>query len=236
MTPQESLFDQWDRVVGPWVASLMKEGIEGAILAPLANEPAAAMTIVGRVRSSDDCYARKIAARLAGYLGPGAPPEILDELLEAERARHLAPRTSMETFDTQSVVEDVVFAANRWCRHPQRKPAGLAVLRKVVERTLSGEYWNTSSYAMTGLVRHAPDEATDLLARFCSFAEGAPPDHPSRPSLSQEKSFAQALKAGKCDAIEKSLDAADVTAAAVTWDEEAEAALAQFMSAARRIQ
>jgi hypothetical protein len=55
-------------------------------------------------------------------------------------------------FDAQSVVEDIVLAAVQWCRDTDRKKAGSALLRKVVERTIGDEYWNSSSAAMRGLL------------------------------------------------------------------------------------
>src|SRR5690349_1409226 len=134
MTPEESFDGFWDRLIGPWVSELQHDGIEAALLKPLAQHPGAALRVIGRLRLSDDFDQRKSAATLAGFLGAAAPPSLLDELFEAERARDSHARSDDERFETQSVVEDVVFAAARWCRHAGRRPQGLAVLRKVVER------------------------------------------------------------------------------------------------------
>jgi hypothetical protein len=144
------------------VANLHRDGLEGAILKPLAQYHGASMYLVQRIRTSDDYTQRKIAVTIVGFLGPVAPVEILDELFEAESVRDRAPRNDGERFETQSVVEDIVFAATRWCRHGERRDAGIALLRQIVERTLSSEYWNTSSYAMTPA--NAPIES-DVVAR-----------------------------------------------------------------------
>ena len=162
-------------------------------LAPVAEHGAAAAWLARRESQSDACLRRKIAAMLAGHIRVG-DPDLLADLLEAERARDAAlPADSGERLDTQSVVEDIVFAAIRWCDTDQLRPAGASLLRKVVELTLGGEYWNTSSYAMTGLVNANDDQAEALLARFLEFAAGEPPQHPCRPSLTQERTYAEGL-------------------------------------------
>jgi hypothetical protein len=58
----------------------------------------------------------------------------------------------VERFDAQSVVEDVVDSGIRWCGQRERRQAGASVLRRVVERTVAGEYWNASATALEGLV------------------------------------------------------------------------------------
>jgi hypothetical protein len=230
---QRSVIELWDDVFAAWAAELLRDGLEPAILLPLAQRPAGALRIVGHLRGSAGHEQRKIAAMLAGFLGPRAPANLLDELFEAEAARdRTAPES--ERFDTQSVVEEVVFAATRWCRHLERKPAALALLTKVVERTMAGEYWNTSSYAMAGLVHHGAPGAPDLLARFAAFASGPAPEHPSRPSLGQERAFAEALGRGQSDQIEKLLARAETDAARVTWDDDATAAIDELLDAAKR--
>jgi hypothetical protein len=62
------------------------------------------------------------------------------------------PRALVDRFDAQSVVEDVVDSGIRWCGQRERRQAGASVLRRVVERTVAGEYWNASATALEGLV------------------------------------------------------------------------------------
>jgi hypothetical protein len=235
VTPEESLDALWDRVIGAWVGDLCRDGLEAAILKPLAQHRSASMHLVDRMRGSDNVAERKIAATIVGFLGVHAPAGLLDELFEAESARDRATQNDGERLETQSVVEDIVFAATRWCRNSERKDAGLAVLRKVVEHTLTGEYWNTSGYAMMGLARHAPAETRDLLVRFTEYANGAQPVHPSKPTMSQEKQFAKAIRDGECDGIEKHLARGEAEAAAVKWDSRSQGAYAAFVAVVQQL-
>ena len=235
MTPEEDLDTLWDSVIGAWVWDLCRDGLEAAILKPLAQYRSASLHLVDRMRGSDNFAERKVAATIVGFLGANAPADLLDQLFEAEGARDRATKNDGERLETQSVVEDIVFAATRWCRDSERKDAGLAVLRKVVEHTLAGEYWNTSSYAMMGLARHAPADARDLLTRFTVYAKGSPPTHPSKPTMAQERDFADSIGNGKCDGIEKDLARGEAEAAAVKWDSRGQGAYAALMAVAQQV-
>ena len=179
----------WFRVADWCAYDLTKDGYEGVVLQPLGQFPAAATTVVRAAAQSDNYMHRKTAASLAGWI---CKPEtsLLDDLFCAEVTRDTNPKTDdLRRLDTQSVVEDIIFAATRWAREQSLQQSAFALLTSIVQRTIDGEYWNTSSYAMTTLVRHSADGAADLLARFQSFANGTPPQHPSRPSLTQERNF-----------------------------------------------
>src|SRR5262249_18081399 len=171
----QQLTNRWNEVFGGWVEDLMREGHEAAILIPLAQRPTGAFRIIAHVRDWDNHMQRKIAATLAGHLGEKAPPSLLDELFQAETERDRRASQPLDRLLVQSVVEDIVFAATRWARTAGRKAPGVALLRKVVERTLSGQYWNTASYAMMGLAHHQADDWRNLLERFAAFANGARP-------------------------------------------------------------
>lgn len=213
----------------------MREGHEAAILIPLAQRPTGAFRIIAHVRDWDNHMQRKIAATLAGHLGEKAPPSLLDELFQAETERDRRASQPLDRLLVQSVVEDIVFAATRWARTAGRKAPGVALLRKVVERTLSGQYWNTASYAMMGLAHHQADDWRNLLERFAAFANGARPSHPSNPSLKQECQFVANLRAGQSDIIEHHLAQADEQALAIKWDGEAEALIAEFLNLAAQV-
>jgi hypothetical protein len=102
---------------------------------------------------------------LAGWIKQPSP-DLLRDLFqqEAERDRQL-PKKDFGRFDTQSVVEDIVFSAAFWARNPKSREAGFDLLRSVVEKTIGGEYWNTSSYAITTLLHHQAPGSSELLKR-----------------------------------------------------------------------
>lgn len=214
----------------------MKDGCDAAILMPLAGYPAAAGRIVQHISGWDNYSQRKIAATIAGFLGSGAPPSLLDSLFVAEVARRRSARETFEVLTGHSVVEDIVFAATRWCRFADRREAGLGLLRTVVERSLAGEYWNTVSYAMAGLIFHRAPDAGQLLQHFVRFANGPPPADPGRPSLTQEREFAAELQRGNSAMIEESLSAREREAQNIVWDDEARRAIEEFMATARAVQ
>jgi hypothetical protein len=119
------------------------------------------------------------------------------------------PKDDLRRLDTQSVVEDIVFSAAFWARREHSRLPAVQLLRNIVECTLAEEYWNTASYAMTTLCRHQTPGCGELLTRFQEFASSSKVNHPSRPSLTQEKEFAQNLAAKNpktLQAIESLLD------------------------------
>jgi hypothetical protein len=219
----------WFRVAD-WAAyDLSKSGEEGIVLKPLGQYPKAA-TFIARAASKSSVWRhRKIAACLAGWIKKPPQDDLLRDLLqqEAERDRQL-PKKDFGRLDTQSVVEDIVFSAAFWARNPDTREAGFDLLRSVVERTIGGEYWNTSSYAITTLLHHQASGSSELLKRFHDFAVNARVDHPSKPSLTQEKEFAQNLMAKNpktLNVIESLLDQKVESAAGEGLDENGRATI-----------
>jgi hypothetical protein len=222
----------WFRVAD-WAAyDLSKNGDEGLVLKPLGQLPKAATFIARAASKSSVSQHRKIAASLAGWIKQ-PPLNLLRELFqqEAHRDRQL-PQKDFGRFETQSVVEDIVFSAAFWARSANTQDAGFELLRSVVEKTISGEYWNTASYAITTLVQHQAPGSSDLLKRFNEFATGAKVDHPSNPSLSQEREFAQNLLAKNpqtLSVIESLLDQKVAAASAEGLDQESQAAIDELV-------
>lgn len=231
------LLAAWFRVAD-WVAfDLSKEGCEGIVLQPLGEHSKAAAFIVEAASRSAISRHRKVAACLAGWIKE-PPLNLLRELLEqeAKRDREL-PRDDFGRFETQSVVEDIVFAAAFWARNASTRDAGLELLRSVVERTLRGEYWNTASYAITTLLYQQSPDSAELLRRFHEFAMRTRVDHPSNPSLTQERDFAENLTAKNPETlrgIESLLDQKVATASADGLDENSRAAIDELVRAAER--
>jgi hypothetical protein len=230
------LLAAWFRIAD-WAAyDLTKQGAEGIVLKPLGRNSKAATLIARSGFTSTNYHYRKLAASLVGWVQ--LPPlDLLTQLFqqETERDRHM-PKDDLGRLDTQSVVEDIVFSAAFWARREQSRPAAVQLLREVVERTLAGEYWNTASYAMTTLCRHQAPGCGELLKRFQEFASTAKVNHPSRPSLTQEKEFAQNLAAENpktLQAIESLLDQRE-EAASANLDENSRAALDELLQAAEK--
>jgi hypothetical protein len=222
---KEMLVLTWEGPLAERVGELARDGTEDAVLGPLARHPVAARIMLDYFRNSDRLLQRKLAPSLAGLLGGEAPSETLDEILEAETARRRASLGAETTagddarmqavddaarrltgrpgiaayLDAQSVVEDVVIAARRWCAVPSRAPAGGAVLRKVVERTIAGEPWNTSGAAMKGLVCDCQAASPELLARFKSWAFAVSSSGSPLPDHIEGRRVVEALRAGRCD-------------------------------------
>src|SRR5579862_8817564 len=69
MTPEESLDTLWDQSIGAWVWDLCRDGLEAAILKPLAQCRSASLHLVDRMRGSDNFAERKLAATIVGFLG-----------------------------------------------------------------------------------------------------------------------------------------------------------------------
>jgi hypothetical protein len=223
---------------------LMKDGVEGCILQPIGEVPAAAAELVHHTFNSDNYLRRKIAAALAGYAVSADGP-LLKELFDGERTRDSAlPPDSRERLYSQSVVEDVVFAAARWCRKEELRPPAVAVLADVVRRTLAGEYWNTASYAMATLRHYNEPGSAELLKQFQAFCTPSllrkvrPPEHPSRPTLEQERQFAKGLAAGNpatLGSIEQVLAQKDEAARRVALDDDTKQWLAGLLDLARAV-
>jgi hypothetical protein len=187
---ETDLSNAWNRVID-WAGSgLMNEGI---VLDPLGKHPRSSMHLARVAFASDNYTYRKVAASLAGWtIEPDV--HILDEFFAAESDRDAAlPKDDFERLECQSIVEDVVFAASRWARKKELRVPALELLKSVVERTLAGQYWNTSSYAMVTMARHSPTYSTDLLRAFHGFAHLGQVNHPSNPSLTQERTFSEGL-------------------------------------------
>ena len=259
---EELLVTAWDAGLAERVQELAHDGNEAAVLEPLSLHPAAALVVVQHLSQSGRLLQRKLAPVLAGYLGRRAPSNLLDDLFESEvrrRADHrradsgtrgdardeavnrvleqVAERPGVAGyFDAQSVVEDIVYAAVRWCRDADRKKAGVALLRKVVERTIGGEYWNSSSAAMTGLTCDCGEDSRELLSRFSTWARGATAAEPSRPSLVQERNVAEELLVGKCVAsIGSSRSGGANGDPLAAWDKRAKSGLRAFLFLAEAV-
>lgn len=238
------LLATWDNRVDAIGGVLMKDGVEGCILEPVGQVPAAGAELVRHTFNSDNYMRRKIAATLAGYLATADGP-LLKELFDEERTRDAAlPPDSRERLYSQSVVEDVVFAAARWCRTEDLRPRAFAVLSDVVQRTLAGEYWNTASYAMTTLRYYNEAGSAALLKQFSAYCTPSllrkvrPPEHPSRPTLDQERQFAKGLTAGNpgtLGSIEQVLADKDDAVRRVTLDDDTKQWLAGLLDLARSV-
>jgi hypothetical protein len=227
----------WFRVAD-WAAyDLSKNGAEGIVLMPLGRYPKAATFIARAASKSSVSQHRKIAACLAGWIKQ-PPLNLLRDLFEqeADRDRQM-PKKNFGRLDNQSVVEEIVFSAAFWARSPNTRDAGLDLLRSVVEKTISGEYWNTASYALTTLLHHQAPDSGELFQRFNEFAAGAKVDHPSRPSLKQEREFAQNLLAKNpktLGVIEALLDQKVQAANADGLDKNSRAAIDELVRLAER--
>jgi len=231
---ESALVSKWNEL-SDWLFELTKSGHAGAVLGPLASQPDAALAIVRTESESEDYTHRKLAACLAGYLQTDET-SLLESLFEKEAVRDARlPPDNIERLYCQSVVEDIVFAATRWCwREASREPA-LSLLRKVVERTIDGEYWNTSSYAIVALCKYDPRGSDSLLRRFDSYARTAKIEHPSRPTLKQEREFAEGLinrNRNTLNAIDNLLKNQDAVAAVARFDPESHRAIVNLLAVA----
>ena len=223
---ETALVSAWEERYGAWAEDLLRDGLETALLAPLAQHPAGALCVARHVAHWDNHLQRKLAATIVGLVGAAAPGDMLDVLLDAEVARRGRSSELFEQLTNHSVVEDIVFAATRWCRAAARREAGLGVLRRVVERTLDGEYWNTASYAVMGLVHHDAPEAGALFERFASFA------HAGEGERAPERAFVEHLAQGNSTIIEDQLVGAEREAATIAWSDDARAAIGELVALA----
>lgn len=231
--------ETWERQLAEWCAEdLLRDGVEAALLRPLGRHGRAAAALVAHLARAEDVRRRKLAAILAGFIDD-PPRQLLDELFEgeSERAAAAAPESG-EPLYSQSVVEDLVLAAARWCREEAPRPAAQALLRKVVERTLIGEYWGAAPFALATLVRYQAPGSAELLDSFAAFAAGAPPAHLSLPSLATEREFARALLARSpeaLDAVEGMLRRQESAALGVEFDPQTRATIDAWLAAAARV-
>ncbi|MGD9680179.1 MAG: hypothetical protein AB7W16_03245 [Candidatus Obscuribacterales bacterium] len=236
------LLEMWDDLCAMVGDELMPAGLEGAVLKPL-GAMTAAPGLIHHSFSSDNFNDRKVAATLAGYLD-NAEPGLLEDLFARESARDQAlAADDSKRLECQSVVEDIVFAAARWCRRPELRSAGESLLKKVVSETVEGRYWNTASYAMTVLRCHQSPGSQEMLVKFeqfCLPANGTPPAlpaHPSAPTLEQEAQFARGLAEGDprtLSSIDQLLDEKDEACKNFSWSKENSDWLEQFFQAARK--
>jgi hypothetical protein len=223
--------------VADWVAyDLAKDGTEGVVLKPLGQHSKASTFIVLAGFNSDNYRHRKIAASLAGWI-EHPPLDLLAQCFQHETERdHRLPKDDFRRLDSQSVVEDIVFSAAFWARRDQTRPAAFELLRKIIERSITGEYWNTASYAMTTLCRHQAPGCAELLNRFQQFSVNAMVEHPSMPSLTQEREFADNLlskNSRTLDAIEDLLNEKVNAATAADLDESSRRAIEDLLKVAQ---
>jgi hypothetical protein len=242
---RDKLLEMWENLVN-WIGDeLMRDGVEGYVLRPLGQLSAPATELVRHSFKSDNYTHRKVAAALTGYI-ERPDHDLLRELFRAERTRDARlPADNFERLYCQSVVEDIVFSAVRWCRNQDLRVPGFALLSEVVEATTTGEYWNTASYAITTLCYYNELNSPKLLKRFQAFCtpSGIPlfgkvalPKHPSRPTLEQERQFAKGLamrNAATLNSIENLLNEKDHSAAQVVMSDDTKQWFGEFIKVAR---
>ena len=238
MSAEYDLLARWFRVADWCAYSLQKDGYEGLVLSPLGKFPVSAAMLSEKAFESADFMHRKIAASMLGWI-EAPPPGVISEYMEreAERDRGLPPEDSVR-LECQSVVEDLVFSAARWARSDVTLPTALAFLADVVKRTIGGEYWNSSSYAMTTLVQRDPAKYDELLKRFSQFADGPAPIHPSNPTLEQERQFAENLiqrNPNTLQAIDNVLSARD-DAISAELDVDSKQSISELLAAAAKFE
>ncbi len=252
---EEMLISTWEGGLAERMEELVRDGEEAAVLKPLCRHPVAARIMLGYFRRSERLLERKLAPALAGLLGKEAAPGTLDELFESEAARRAdalrgggatadgdarmaAVNRDLEQaagrpgiagyYDAQSVVEDVVIAARGWCGDASRAPAGAAILRKVVERTIGGESWNSAGPAMEGLVCDCHEESADLFHRFATYAFAVPPFGSPLPTHLDARKVIEELRAGRCDRPRRPGETANADPL-VSWSRRDEAGLRAFL-------
>lgn len=174
----------------------MKDGIEAQIFSQIGMHSKVAESFCRFSAQSPKYLERKVAASLAGYISyPDA--DLLSDMLKLETGRDRSlHKDDLKRLDCQSVVEDIVFSAARWHKYNRNKDQALDVLRTVVQDSMDGQYWNTSSYAMAYLCLFIPKESKGLLKRFDRYSNGTPPKHPSKPNFTQERNYSQKLLNG----------------------------------------
>jgi hypothetical protein len=223
MMQEGDLTSAWDEVL-EWLAfGLMKEGYEGIICHPLGKFPKSSTFLSRATFSNDDFHYRKVAASLAGWINEPELNMLTDFFSSESRRDSSLPENDLGRLECQSVVEDIVFSAARWARMKKTQTAALDLLKTIVQRTIDGEYWNTSSYAMATICRYVPPYANDLLQAFHEFAHHGKAEHPSNPSLTQERTYSEGLINGNkevLDSIENVLIAKDKAARAKVGNED----------------
>ena len=185
--------------------------------------------------SSDDYNHRKVGASLVGFLRGGH--DLLRDLYLQEKKRDADTDDLMARLYSQSVVEDIVFAAARLARDEDARPASLDFLDTFVREVLAGCYWNTATYAMTTLMYHDTQEYSALLTDYLSYLDTAKVDHPSNPDLSREKAAALSLSTGDKNAlnmIEGHLAQKDAACTAANLQDQDQATIDALIAAAAR--
>lgn len=191
---RDDMLQRWDDL-SEWIFdALASEGLEGALFIELAQTPAAALCIVHHAAANDDHVARKLAAQLAGYVA-FAEHGLLGRLYAAECLRDAeAAAFAVERIYTQSVVEDLVWAAAQQAFEHYEVAQNFALLARIVGDAMAGRYWSGAALAVTALVGLDAPEAPIILERFAKWAQGAAPDHPLQPSLQMEREIAALLQ------------------------------------------
>jgi len=236
MTSEYDLLSHWFRIADWCAYNLQKDGYEPIVLAPLGEFSASATRLSQLAFESGDFMHRKTAASLLGWTK--APQlHLISEFLEkeVERDKSLAPE-ALERLECQSVVERLVFSAARWARSEEARLPALAFLADVVSRTIGGEYWNSSSYAMTTLVLYDSGASQELLVSFSKYANGPSPSHPSKPTLEQERQFVDNLaerNPNTLNAIENLLREGD-DALSAELDSQSKRSITEFLEVADR--
>ncbi|MBA2113281.1 hypothetical protein [Bremerella alba] len=195
--PSYDLFEAWFRVADWCAYTLAKEGCESIVLKPLGEHSRAAALIAREAAESENSIHRKLAACLAGWIRE-PEPQLLQDLFQRETACDAAREVNdFNRLDSQSVVEDLMVSAHRWMRTEMLRSPASQTLKQIVRSTMDGHYWNSASEAMIALYKYDPQDSAELLREFAEYANGPAPNHPSRPSLKQEKSAAEKLLRGE---------------------------------------
>lgn len=197
---KESL-ELWSQFASFAFEAYMKNGIEAQIFDQIGKNSKQAENFCRYSAQSPDYLERKVAASLAGFITKPSP-NLLSYLLklETDRDRKLS-NDDFKRLDCQSVVEDIVFSAARWCKNDCNKNEAITVLQKVVQNSIDGQFWNTSSYAMVYLCLYDYQNSHELLNKFYEYSKGTPPKHPSNPDLSQERNYSYKLINGDTEII-----------------------------------
>ncbi len=191
---RDDMLQRWDDL-SEWIFdALASEGLEGALFIRLAQKPAAALCIVHHAAANDDHVARKLAAQLAGYVA-FAEHGLLSRLYAAECLRDAeAAGFAVERIYTQTVVEDLVWAAAQQAFEHYEVAQNFVLLARIVGDAVAGRYWSGAALAVTALVGLEAPEAPVILERFAKWAHGAAPDHPLQPTLHMEREVAALLQ------------------------------------------
>lgn len=214
----------------PVAAALHKAGHSHYIFMRMADHQAALRQFSMALIQDDEPYARKLAAYGLGYLEDAAAVDF-DRVYDAEIKRE---RTgdSMQVFNAQSTVEDLVFSAVRLVKDNRNPETGVIFLQRIVVEAITGvHYWNSSQYAMASLMNTDAGRFESLFRGWSAWVDGTPPGHASNPDFSTERGWRDAIRGGKTGQIIDLLTQQETEAVDVTLAPEERAAVDALLSA-----